>query len=96
MCFQFPGRATVRVSQDYTKSLIRIDQVIFADTLLLGSTQESRIQTVCALLKSDNLEAYNGALDNADFVVAGEFGTDYMHSWLPNYEVADSTLELLR
>jgi hypothetical protein len=118
--FQFPGRAIARMSPDYKKSLIRIDQTIFADILQQGFTQESRIfytfagflddytlnyrlmkngyfgQTVWDLTKSDNLEAYNEAFDSADFVVAGEFGTDYMYSWLPSGKVADSTLKVLQ
>jgi hypothetical protein len=53
-------------------------------------------QTVWDLHKSDNLEAYNEAFDSADFVVAGEFGTDYMYSLLPSGKVADSTLKVLQ
>jgi hypothetical protein len=118
--FQFPGRAMARMSLDYKKSLIKIDQAIFADILHLGLTQQSRIfytfagflddytlnyrlmkngyfgQTVWDLQKSDDLEAYSDAFNNADFVVAGESGTNYMHSWLPSGKVADSTLKMLQ
>jgi len=53
-------------------------------------------QTVWDLTKSDNLQAYNGAFDFADFVVAGEFWTDYMNKNLPSGKVADSTLKVLQ
>jgi len=118
--FQFPGQTIARMSPEYKKSLVRIDQEIFTDILQLGFTQESRIfytfagfldgytlnyrlmkngyfgQTILDLHKSDSLEAYSEFFDNVDFVVAGEFGTDYMHSWLPSGKVADSTLKLLK
>jgi hypothetical protein len=40
-------------------------------------------QTNWVLRKSDNLEVYCEFYHNADFVVAGEFGTGFMYSWLP-------------
>ena len=45
---------------------------------------------------STNLRQHQAAMEAADFVVAGEEGSDLMHPWLPSSTAQDQTLALLR